>query len=52
MEELINAYVEKFNQNFPYFVVRGTEEEISEMIKKCLAEGKPLDPETDPDNDY
>ena len=51
MEELINEYVERFDENFPIFMFMGTdEEELKQIIKKCLKENKPyiiLDEEID-----
>ena len=42
MEELIKEYVEVFNKSFPIFMLMGTEdEEIKQIIKKCLVENKP-----------
>lgn len=43
MEKLINEYLERFDENFPIFMMMGIEDEkIKEIIKKCLEENKPF----------
>ena len=50
-EDLIEQYVEKFDEGFPTFMAPGGEEEHMEIIKNCLKTGKSYDPYTDPDFD-
>lgn len=46
LEQYIDMYVEKFNQSFPYFLIRGTsKEEMIQIIKDCLKTGNPYEPE-------
>ena len=53
MFELIEQYTEKFNENFPIFVVRNmTEDEIKGIIRKCLDDGKPYQVDTEEDCFY
>lgn len=42
LEELMNQYLEKFGDGFPtYQTARtNTDEEVADMIKECLAQGK------------
>ena len=47
-EDLIEQYVEKFDEGFPTFMAPGGEEEHMEIIKNCLKTGKSYDPYTDP----
>lgn len=42
LDELLNKYVEQFDDNFPIFAVRGKDEdEIIKIIQKCLDENQP-----------
>ena len=41
LQQLADEYEAKFNENFPFFVVRGTDKELSDLIEKCLRDGKP-----------
>lgn len=53
MDELLIKYADKFNENFPLFVVRDlSEKEIKDIIQKCLDENKPYEIETDSDRFY
>lgn len=53
MEKLLEEYVDKFNENFPIFLLKGIDEdEIMEMIKKCIDEDKPCEIEVDENDDY
>lgn len=46
MDELLLAYADKFNQNFPLFMLRGIpEDEIIRLIKKAIEDDKPYKPE-------
>ena len=49
MENLINEYLQKFDENFPLFMFMNVnEDEVKRIIKKCIDEGKPyIDLETD-----
>ena len=51
LETLVEKYTEKFNVNFPLFMVGGTDEEKCEIIQKCLDTGKPVDLSFDDDPD-
>ena len=53
MEKLLNEYKEKFNDNFPIFLCRSMEEEeIIEIMQKCIDEGKPYEPELEEEANY
>lgn len=54
MSELLIKYVERFNENFPLFMVMGMEdEEVDALIQKCLDEGTPYRPDdSGPDTVY
>jgi hypothetical protein len=42
MAELIEQYVERFNENFPLFALMGVEEsEVEAIIQDCLDKGTP-----------
>ena len=41
-EDLIEQYVEKFDEGFPTFMAPGGEEEHMEIIKNCLKTGNCL----------
>jgi len=46
--ELINKYVERFNEGFPIFEIPPlTDEETIKLLEQCLSENKPCRPETD-----
>lgn len=40
---LLDEYVETFHCNFPYFIHRLNDEDLSKALKTCLKEGKPYD---------
>lgn len=45
MPELIEQYAEKFNENFPLFVLMGMDdEEVEAIIQECLDKGTPYRP--------
>lgn len=45
MVELIEQYVERFNENFPLFALMGVEEsEVEAIIQGCLDKGTPYRP--------
>lgn len=45
MEELMDQYREKFDDQFPLMLVQGmSDDEIADIIRKCLLAGKPYDP--------
>ncbi len=49
LEQKLNEYAEKFDENFPVFFFRNSsEEEIIKKIDECLEAGKPF--ENDADN--
>ncbi len=45
MTELIQKYLERFNESFPLYMVMGMEdEEVEEQIKDCLDRNTPYCP--------
>ena len=45
MFDLIEQYVERFNENFPLFALMGMEEaEIKTILQECLDKGTPYHP--------
>lgn len=45
MVELINQYLERFNENFPLFSLADAEEsEVEAIIQECLDKGTPYRP--------
>ena len=45
MFDLIEQYVERFNENFPLFALMGIEEaEIKAILQECLDKGIPYHP--------
>ena len=51
-EDLIEQYVEKFDEGFPTFMAPGGEEEHMEIIKKDQNQDPYTDPDFDPYADY
>ena len=52
-DKLIDEYQERFEENFPLMLCRHMEEdEIIEIIQKCLDDDEPYDPELDPEASY
>ena len=46
MDELLNKYIEKFDANFPLFMFKGVDDqEIINIIEKCINENKPYETE-------
>ena len=42
MPELIQKYLERFNESFPLFMVMGMEDaEVEALIRDCLEKGTP-----------
>ena len=53
MDELLNQYADRFNDNFPIFLLRNkTEDEIKEIVQSCLDKNEPLSIEVENDCDY
>ena len=55
LQQLLLAYVERFNESFPVFMLRNMEEtEMIVLIKNCLDHGKPyvVDFDNEPGIDY
>lgn len=50
-EEALEAYRNKFGENFPVMIIRD-ESEIILAIQDCLKKGEPFDPEDDPEANY
>ena len=52
-DKMLDEYQERFEENFPLMLCRHMEEdEIIEVIQKCLDDDEPYDPELDPDANY
>lgn len=52
-DKMLDEYQERFEENFPLMLCRHMEEdEIIEIIQKCLDDDEPYDPELDPDANY
>ena len=46
MTELIQEYFDRFNENFPLFMVMGMEDEkVEALIRDCLDRGTPYRPD-------
>lgn len=41
--DLINSYTDKFQQNFPFFVVRLPDAELKKVLKECIRVNKPYE---------
>lgn len=53
MENLLNEYEKKFNDNFPIFLLRGkTDNELESIIKECIKNNKKYEVEIDNNVDY
>ncbi len=53
LEDLLYEYRERFDENFPVMLFRGTpEDELIETVHKCLEEGRPFEPDLDDEADY
>ena len=53
MEESLNKYAEQFDENFPIFLLRNkTENEVIQIVQKCLESNEPYKVEDDKDSDY
>ena len=53
LEELLNEYRDRFGENFPVMLFRGTPEgDLIQMIQKCLSDDKPFEPDLDDMADY
>ena len=52
-DNLLGKYVERFEENFPIFLVLWMGgEEICKLLEESLETGKPFRPKVDPDNIY
>lgn len=46
MEKLIRKYVERFDENFPLFMLGGlSDDEIKALLEDCLTKGEPYRPD-------
>lgn len=46
LEELYNEYIDTFNENFPRYMVKHLDtSEIINLIKRCIEERVPYEPE-------
>ncbi|MGD6729799.1 MAG: hypothetical protein ACPKMZ_01890 [Pleomorphochaeta sp.] len=53
IEIYLDKYIEKFDSNFPYFLVRGmSKKEMIKIIKESLETGKPYEPKIEEDCYY
>lgn len=52
-QQLLKEYAEKFDDNFPTFMVRHLDmDEIGDLIEDCIKKNKPYEPESDISADY
>ena len=53
LEKLLSEYVEKFDENFPAFLVMGmSADEMIEQLEKSIETGKPYKVKINPDYIY
>lgn len=53
MDELLFKYADAFDENFPMYLFRTTDEkEINAIIQKCLDDGVPYETDTKEDIKY
>lgn len=53
LDTLLAKYQAKFGEQFPLMLCRGmTDDTIYKVVQQALDDGKPYDPELDPDADY
>lgn len=53
LEDLLYEYRERFDENFPVMLFRGTpEDELIETVRKCLEDGRPFEPDLEDEADY
>ena len=50
--EALDAYEKRFHENFPYFILRPSDEELLQLVAQALKAGKPLRPEMKDDVYY
>ena len=50
-DELLMKYGEKFGEAFPVRMAPGDDDEVMDLIEKCLENGTAYDPYSDPDFD-
>lgn len=52
LEQKLNEYAEKFDENFPVFFFRNsTEEEIIKKIDECIESDRPFENDADQDDE-
>ena len=49
---LLKEYQDRFSDNFPLFVFRGTDKEVKRVVEKCLRDNKPFVFKDDGSRDY
>lgn len=53
LEKVLNKYRDRFDENFPVMLFRGTpEDELIQTVQKCLDDDKPFEPDLDDEADY
>ena len=53
LEKVLNQYRDRFGENFPVMLFRGTpEDELIQTVQKCLDDAKPFEPDLDDEADY
>ena len=53
LDKLLDEYQGQFEENFPLMLCRHMEDdEIINIIKKCLKDDEPYEPELDPESNY
>ena len=53
MDELLDKYQAKFDDQFPLMLCRSkSDEDICKIIQQCLDDGSPYNPALDPEANY
>lgn len=52
MEDLIQEYRDRFNENFPIFAPLPEGKSVDDVIRECLKKGKPFKPNYKKNADY
>lgn len=53
IDKMLDTYQDKFNDNFPIMLCRHMDDgEITAIIKKCIADNAPYEPQLDGDANY
>ena len=53
LDKLLDEYQDQFEENFPLMLCRHMDDdEIIDIIKNCLEDDEPYEPDIDPDANY